>query len=131
MVCRDCNQRKKSIAVLNSALVTESRVFMSTTESRCLEIAIGSLESVEQLCRERQVDSKGRDINVKSVIREYKKLEGTQHHYAQKTFSLNLRRETRDKLPERNVVIVADFGQSITVGQSSVNFSLLNEISAL
>ncbi len=59
MVCGDCNQRKKNIAVLNSALDTESRVFMSRTESRCLEVAIGSLESVEQLCRERQVDSKG------------------------------------------------------------------------
>ncbi len=86
MVCGDCHQRKKSIAVLNSALDTDSSVFMSRTESRSIEIAIGSLESVENFCRERKVDGKGRDINVKSVIREYRKLEGTQYRYAQKLF---------------------------------------------
>ncbi len=94
MVCGDCNQRKNSIAALNSALDTDRSVFMSRTESRSLEVAIGSLTSVEKLCRERKVDAKGRDINVKAVLREYKKLEGTQYHYAQKTFSINLKRET-------------------------------------
>ncbi len=59
---------------------------------------------------------------MKAVSREYRKLEGTQYHYAQKIFSLNFRRDTREKLPQRNVVIVADFGQSISVGESSLNF---------
>ncbi len=56
MVCSDCNQRTNSLAVLNAALSTEQNVFMSRSEPCSLTVAIGTVESVKQLCEERKID---------------------------------------------------------------------------